>query len=92
MTAIGAKVVHVLGARQTRHHECHWPGCTVSVKPTMWGCKEHWFRLPQRLRDRIWAAYRPGQEEDGRPSLGYLAAAREVREWIAANGDGRLPL
>lgn len=67
----------MLGARQTRGHTCHWAGCGAQVKPAMWGCKEHWFRLPKRLRDRIWHAYRPGQEEDGRPSLDYIAAARE---------------
>lgn len=90
MTEIARKVEHVLGARQTRAHTCHWPGCNAQVKPAMWGCREHWFRLPKRLRDRIWRAYRPGQEEDGRPSLDYIAAAREVQEWIVANGDGRL--
>lgn len=90
MTLRGAKVEHVLTARQTRSHTCHWPGCTLQVRPAMWGCREHWFRLPKRLRDRIWNAYRPGQEEDGRPSDDYIAAAREVRDWIAANGGGRL--
>jgi len=33
----------------------------------------------------VWAAYRPGQEETGRPSREYVEVAREVQEWIAAN-------
>jgi hypothetical protein len=48
----------------------------------MWGCKTHWFALPKYLRDKIWATYRPGQEITKTPSLEYIAAAREVQEWI----------
>ena len=47
----------------------------------MWGCKTHWFRLPSRLRSRIWATYRPRQEVDKRPSAEYLSAAAAVQEW-----------
>jgi hypothetical protein len=83
--SIGEKVAHVRAARQSRHHECHWPGCARQVPPAMWGCREHWYRLPKAIRDRIWRAYRIGQEEDGRPSDAYLAAAREAQDWIRAN-------
>lgn len=79
------KVAHVKAAKQERDHRCHWPGCPKQVPPAMWGCREHWFRLPKRLRDKVWAAYRAGQEESGTPSLEYLQVAREVREWILAN-------
>lgn len=65
-------------------HRCHWPGCTKAVPPAMWGCKPHWFSLPKRLRDQIWATYRRGQEITKRPSAEYLAAAMAVQEWIAA--------
>ena len=51
----------------------------------MWGCKQHWFKLPQRLRNKVWAAYRPGQEIDLSPSEEYLAVADEVEAWIRAN-------
>lgn len=50
----------------------------------MWGCSKHWFTLPLRLRNAIWRAYRPGQEDDKRPSGEYLAIAREVQEWAEA--------
>lgn len=83
MSDIGDKVKHVLRSRQTRAHTCHWPGCERQVKPAVWGCREHWYRLPQHLRARIWRAYRPGQEEDLRPDLSYIAVAREVQDWIA---------
>jgi hypothetical protein len=77
------KVRYVRDADQTRKHSCHWPGCARQVPPAMWGCRQHWFALPRELRDRIWATFRPGQEESGAPSLAYLAAARDVQEWIA---------
>ena len=80
------KVEHATAAGQSREHTCHWPGCKVQVPPAMWGCKPHWFTLPKRLRDLIWAAYEPGQEETGRPSTRYLRAADEVQRWIADNG------
>ena len=67
-------------------HTCHWPGCAKAVPPRMWGCRGHWFRLPRELRDRIWSAYRPGQETDKKPSAEYLKIARAVQQWIGANG------
>jgi len=81
---ISAKVEHVKRASQTRYHECHWPGCTRQVPPAMWGCRDHWYALPAELRQRIWRAYRPGQESDMRPSEAYLEAARAAQAWIAA--------
>lgn len=69
-------------------HTCHWPGCARVVPPKLWGCKPHWARLPQHLRDRIWAAYVPGQEITKTPSAEYLEAARAVLAWIIAN-DGQ---
>lgn len=65
-------------------HTCHWPDCNKPVPPAMWGCRAHWFALPKRLRDRIWATYQPGQEITKTPSAEYLAAAREVQDWIAS--------
>lgn len=85
MATIGEKVAHVKAAKQDRSHHCHWPGCTKQVPPAMWGCTSHWYALPQRLRNKIWATYRPGQEKTLTPSADYLAAADEVQRWIAAN-------
>lgn len=86
MATIGQKADYVRNQSQTRDHHCHWPGCDKQVPPAMWGCKAHWFRLPRALRNKIWATYQPGQETDMTPSESYLAAAREVQEWIAHNG------
>lgn len=82
------KVRYVKGQGQTRSHHCHWPGCPHQVPPAMWGCKRHWFMLPKHLRDAIWAAYRPGQEVNGTPSIEYVRVALEVQEWIRERHPG----
>jgi hypothetical protein len=81
-----AKAAYVLRQPQTRRHGCHWPNCDEQVRPSMWGCKRHWFKLPKVLRDKVWATYVPGQEERLDPSEAYLAVALEVQRWIANNG------
>lgn len=80
-----SKAAYVKAQRQDRNHECHWPGCGKQVPPAMWGCRPHWFALPKELRDKIWNAYRPGQEKDMHPSKAYLDAANEVQQWIKHN-------
>ena len=79
-----SKADYVRAQLQTRSHNCHWLGCETQVPPTMWGCKSHWFKLPMRLRNKLWATFKPGQEVSGTPSKKYVKAALEVREWIAA--------
>lgn len=69
-------------------HTCHWPGCEVEVPPSMWGCKEHWMRLPKFLRGQIWRTYRIGQEVRRDPSPEYIEAAAKVRDWILKNNLG----
>lgn len=64
-------------------HTCHWPrGCPVDVPPRMMMCKAHWFKVPKALRDRIWSAYRPGQEIDKQPDAKYMEAVRAVDQWV----------
>jgi len=87
MATIQQKADYVRGQGQTRKHHCHWPGCDQQVPPAMWGCKKHWFKLPQRLRNEIWAAYRPGQEVNGTPSREYIEVVKRAQDWIAKNGE-----
>lgn len=85
---IGAKAEHVREAIRSSFrgkHRCHWPGCEALVPPAAWGCRPHWFRLPPALRNEVWRAYRPGQEDSKTPSRAYVEVARKVQEWIAAN-------
>jgi len=85
MTDIKDKVEYVKSQGQTRTHTCHWPEYNRQVPPAMWGCKQHWFMLPQYLRMKIWAAYRIGQEITLTPSDAYIKAAMEVEQWIKEN-------
>ena len=53
----------------------------------MFACKYHWKKIPKRLRDKIWSAYQPGQEDPSSPvavSAKYLEVAREFQEWAKA--------
>lgn len=81
------KIRYVKKQGQTREHHCHgrMPGCKGQCPPAMWGCLSCWRRLPKYLRDKIWAAYRPGQEVNMTPSREYLDVAEEVQEWIDAH-------
>jgi hypothetical protein len=77
---------HEMGGRR---YAVHSP-----VPPAMWGCREHWFKLPKPLRDAIWREYVPGQEITKTPSQRYIATAAIVQAWIAGkvtvNRDGSL--
>lgn len=88
MTHISEKAEYVKAEASSGkpfHHHCHWPSCNKSVPPAMWGCRAHWFKLPLRLRSKIWATYRPGQEVTKTPSREYIEVANEVQEWITQN-------
>jgi len=61
---------------------CHWPDCEKEVPASMWGCKSHWFSLPNFIQKRIWATYKPGQEISKTPSESYLVVARGAQKWI----------
>lgn len=82
---MNSKAGYARSQGQTRPHTCHWPGCGRQVPPSLWGCKEHWFKLPAEVRRRIWETYRPGQEIDCTPSEAYVVAARAAQRWIAAH-------
>lgn len=71
-------------------HTCHATECNVAVPPEMFMCKRHWFALPKRLRDRIWATYRLGQCDDWNISHDYADAARKCVVFIAVK-EGKTP-
>lgn len=86
------KVRHVLSApNDDKGHHCHWPGCTAQVKPAMWGCSKHWYMLPKAIRDAIFRAYVPGQENRKDPSETYIKAAQAAQLWIQEHHDNDRP-
>ncbi len=81
------KSEYVKKQKQTRPHFCHWKGCDKLTPPAMWGCKEHWFKLPVYLRNKIWDTYVPEQEVTMTPSDAYLDVAEEVDDWVCLNSS-----
>jgi len=69
-------------------HACHAQGCSVQVPRKIFMCRKHWYQLPKDIRDAVWKAYRPGQEQDGRPSPEYVKVARAAVEWLIAKENG----
>lgn len=63
-------------------HTCHWPSCGREVPPKLWGCRAHWYLLPKWIRNEIWKAYIPGQEERKDPSSEYVKIARIAHDWV----------
>ena len=59
-------------------HTCHAHGCTTRVPPSMFMCRSHWYAFRKPMRDAIWKEYRPGQENDKRPSPRYMAVQRRA--------------
>jgi hypothetical protein len=58
-----------------RTHECPG-GCGTRVERTRFSCRSCWYRLPEKLRDRIRQAHHRNSEEH------YVAMAN-ARDWYA---------
>lgn len=64
-------------------HRCPWPGCERPVSRSQWGCREHWYALPNNLRAWIGRAYRQGIDTGTHPTRSYVEAHRAALAWIA---------
>jgi hypothetical protein len=64
-------------------HLCHARNCTADVQPRMFMCRKHWYMLPKKLRDGVWAAYVPGQGIRKDPTGESLATVREAIAVVA---------
>ena len=40
---------------------CPIPGCGGQIDPSRLMCRRHWYLVPKRLRDHVWATWRSGQ-------------------------------
>ena len=65
--------------RPNQVHLCGWPGCRRPVPLGMWGCRAHWFTLPDAIRDDVLRGWRFGR---GRLSPEWIAANDRALEWI----------
>lgn len=84
--SVGAKAAHVRAAMAdgiTANHHCHWPGgCHDITAAAQYCCTRHWYKIPLRFRNKIWAAYRKGQEIDKSPTSRYMQVVREIKKWF----------
>lgn len=62
---------------------CRWPNCGREVPAGRWGCREHWFLLPWRLRHRLIETVEPAQLDGAPPGPAWLEASEEARDWAA---------
>lgn len=69
---------------QTKIKRCSRPGCTVEIKPGVLACREHWFALSPRLRDRLVFSWEQRKANPGIPELVNIHRAlllEALREW-----------
>lgn len=64
-------------------HDCHARGCEVPVRPELLMCLAHWRMVPRPIQRLVWAAYRPGQCDDKRPSKQWHQAADAAIGYVA---------
>jgi hypothetical protein len=70
-------------------HTCHAIACERNVPPMMLMCGFHWFKVPRKLRERVWATYRDGQCDTLDPSSAYCQAAKAAVIAVAEK-EGRV--
>jgi hypothetical protein len=62
---------------------CPVPGCEEQIDRTRLMCRHDWYRVPKRLRDRVWRTWRSGREAGSRQHreavLKAIAVARVAR-------------
>jgi len=71
-------------------HACHAVGCSRQIPPILLFCPAHWKLVPQAIRFRVFAAYKPGQEDRKDPSLLWCIAADDAVRYVAKL-EGREP-
>jgi hypothetical protein len=64
-------------------HRCLWPGCECVVPDSMWGCRPHWYRLPNDIRSWIGRSYRAGLDAGCHPTRRYIRAHRAALAFAA---------
>lgn len=63
---------------------CAVPGRGDQIDPTRLMCRRDWYRVPKRLRDKVWRTWRSGHEASSRAHqqavLQAIAAGRLARQ------------
>ena len=67
-------------------HACHNPNCGLPCPPHLVCHRSEWFALPRPLRTAVWINYRPGQEDDKRPTKAYVIALQDCIDFWVKQG------
>lgn len=78
------KGVGITRRRTVTAHLCHAQGCSVAVPPRMLMCRHHWFMVSMVIRQHVWNAYVPGQENSKLPTRAYVEAAKAAIADVAS--------
>lgn len=63
---------------------CNWPGChDTAAEMPFWACREHWHRLPAKLRGDLIREYPGMQPYRNVLPPGWLAACSAARRYAA---------
>lgn len=73
-------------------HTCHAKGCNKAVAPKYLMCGRHWSMVPKPQQAEIWRHYRPGQEEDKRPSAAYVTVMKAAIDAVDLAEGGQRSL
>ncbi len=68
-------------------HLCPVGGCRQKVRADRLMCRHHWFRVPRRLRDAVWATWRSGA---GTGTLAHAAAITAAVTAVEAASGGAI--
>jgi hypothetical protein len=71
---------------------CHARGCHGVVKPELLMCWAHWRMVPRNIQAAVYAAYRPGQCDDKKPSASWFVAADAAIGFVALRTGHALSL
>lgn len=59
-------------------HACAVPRCEVAIGRRYLMCRPHWFKVPGKLRDRVWRTYLRKSRGDTTALREYVEARREA--------------
>ncbi len=74
---------HVAGAIVCSRQRCRHPECDRAATQAGWGCRQHHFKLPPDLRDRLYRAATAELGADRRLGPGWQCVADEADRWAA---------
>lgn len=58
-------------------HQCPGPSCTVMIDVNLLACRDHWFQVPQQLRNEVFRTYDERRRQRGTEHSAAAIAAHQ---------------